>query len=151
MTYGEDSYFIACVLAKTHAATLIPQSYYYYFKNRQGNVVSSKPDERSLQFMDNAYLLYLETKRCKQGVCGVHRVFVAANEVLSRIPYAERAKYRPLIQKCSATLRKTAILDRIRYICDQRFNLGFKGKVLCILYLYFPLAALYIRKGLRGK
>ena len=49
LVYGEDSLFTASVLGNVHSTVLIPRPYYYYFRNRKGNVVSATIDDRSLQ------------------------------------------------------------------------------------------------------
>ena len=138
MTYGEDSLFTAIVLNNVHSAVLIPRPYYYYYRNREGNVVSAKVDERSLQFLESALRVYDELRRRNQGPCGVFRVFVAIRQILAKIPIPDQKKYHKYIDDCCCALRKTDIRDRFRYLQDKRFGLILRRR---ILYFFAPYSA----------
>lgn len=141
MRYGEDTVFVAYVLKNIHSAFLIPKAYYYYFINRQGNVVSSKPDDRSIEFLDSVYKIYEELKKYNQGSCGIHRVMMGVNQVLDKIPCQEWKLYRKYIEKCGKILRKTSLYDRITYIFDKKFGKRIKRVIKCFMYSYFPQIA----------
>lgn len=135
LTYGEDSLFTASVLQNVHSAVLIPKPYYFYYRNRKGNVVSSKIDERSLQFLESALQIYDELRKRGRGSCGVFRIFLAVRMILAKIPVQDRKMYHGYVSECCRTLRKTDMRDRLRYLQDKRFGFILRRK---IVYFFAP-------------
>ena len=127
--YGEDMLFLGCILKCVDTAMLIPRPYYIYYQNRQGNVVSAGIDERSLEFLRSSLLLYNELRALGEGVCGVARVNITVDIVLSKIPYAQRRIYHEYFSRCKDVLNKTTFSDRLGYMFDKRFGLTAKGKI----------------------
>ncbi|MGI6509986.1 MAG: glycosyltransferase [Erysipelotrichaceae bacterium] len=50
--YGEDLLFLLEVLGKAKSASILDKPLYYYYVTREGNLLSSKIDKRSLQFLE---------------------------------------------------------------------------------------------------
>lgn len=135
LVYGEDSLFTASVLGNVHSAVLIPRPYYYYFRNRKGNVVSATIDDRSLQFLESALRIYDELKNRNQGRYGVFRIFLAIRLILKKISIQEQKRYHRYIAECCNTLQKTDLRDRIGYLQDKRFGFILRRK---IFYFFAP-------------
>lgn len=139
LQYGEDTLFLAELFESVHSAVLIPEPLYYYFKNRSGNVMSAKPDERSMLFLDTAYRIYEILCRRGARVCGIRRIYIAVEEVLAKVSWAERKRYQPFILKCGKTLRRTSLRDQIGYVRDRRYIKSKKKFVQFFLDTYLPL------------
>ncbi|MCR5575388.1 MAG: glycosyltransferase [Oscillospiraceae bacterium] len=146
LSYGEDALFVAELLSHLHAAVLIDEPWYFYRKNRPGNVVSARPDPRTEQFLHTSLLIYRLMKARGSGVCGVRRVMIAIGETFAKVPWNERKKYAYYIKACGRTLRQTALRDRIRYARDARFVFCREARMRFFLKAYFPLYALYLDK-----
>ena len=135
LAYGEDSLFTASVLGNVHSAVLIPKPYYFYYRNRKGNVVSAAIDDRSLQFLESSQQIYAELKKRNQGPCGVLRIFLAIRQVLAKISAQEQKKYHEYIAECCCALRKTDLRDRMGFLRDKRFGFVLRRK---IVYFFAP-------------
>lgn len=135
LTYGEDSLFTASVLNNVTSAVLIPKPYYFYYRNRKGNVVSATVDDRSLQFLESALRIYDELRERNQGACGVFRIFLAVRMILAKIPVRDQKKYHKYVAECCRTLRRTKVKDRLRYLQDKRFGFILRRKVV---YFFAP-------------
>lgn len=149
MCYGEDTLFLARVFANVHRAVLVPEPWYFYFRNREGNVVSTPPDARTFQYLDNMARVYRLLRERGEGACGVRRISVAVDETLKKIPFAERRKYRPYIVRCGRTLRDTDSADRRRYARDRRFVPRRRDRLVFFLDTRFPELGLCARAASR--
>ena len=136
LRYGEDMLFLAEILKNIQSAILIPVPYYYYFVNRQGNVVSSIVDERSIEFLESALLVYFELDSFGDSSCGIARICTTINIVFSKIPYAEQRAYHKYFKKCKEVIRTPPIKSCMRYLFDKRFST--KGKISFVIARVSP-------------
>lgn len=145
MSYGEDMVFIAKILKNVHRAKIIPDCLYFYYQNRNGNVVSASIDKRSIEFLKNTRELY---KICCQNHCsavGIKRISVTTNIVMLRIPltlYGIRNN-KNYINECKSLLKVPSYSDYWNYFTDKRFSFREKSKTarffLGSLYLFLRL------------
>ena len=146
MTYGEDAHFLAMVLPNIQNCFIIPRSLYNYLKVREGNVVSSRIDERSLQFLDNTVKTYHFLNSVGKGKYGVFRVKSAVHEVLSKIEDLDDDSCRPYIRKCSYALRQISFRDLISFIFDSKIQKSVSKRLFILLLTYCPKFATKLRR-----
>lgn len=137
LRYGEDQVFIAQILKKVQSAVLIPKPLYIYYMNRPGNVVSAKVDDRSKELVNNSFIVYDEMKKEDQSSCGVYRIIVAINEVLSKLKNESGPTVREYTQFCSKQLRRVEYKDMLRFLRDRRFC-SIKREIKILLLVYCP-------------
>ena len=142
MTYGEDAFFLAKVLSNVEKAVIVPRQMYNYVKNRGGNVVSAKIDDRSLQFLNNMLETYFFLKSIDKSIYGVKRMEATVCEVMSKIDDLDDSSCQRYIKKCGKALRKVNIKDRLTYLLDSRFKKSITGKVFFVLLTYSPKLAI---------
>ncbi len=94
--YGEDCLMLLNIMKNIRSAVILPGHYYCYYKTRPGNVVSMKIDERSLDLLRSAEILYRELSARGYPDIGVHRICIAVGEVLGKIPteYIDASTYQ---------------------------------------------------------
>lgn len=92
--YGEDQLFLAELLENIKSVCVIPDACYYYRINRAGNVVSSPIDDRSIDYMESAYLVYRILSGRSEATCGVRRCMMAIPRMLTCVyPKKESKNY----------------------------------------------------------
>ena len=149
MTYGEDVFFVAQVLQNVKSAAIVPRRMYNYLLNREGNVVSSKIDSRSLQFLDNTLETYYFLRAIDKSVYGVKRMETAVREVMSKITDLDDSSCQCYIRKCGNILRKVRFKDRLAYILDPRFKKTIKSKMFFVLLTHNPKLAIRIKRRIK--
>lgn len=155
MTYGEDCDFLCRLLDNVETAVIVPEKLYYYFINRQGSVVASKIDERSLELLDNAKIIYDYLVARGQSSSGIRRIYIAAGEVLSKIPLTadDLRKNKGYIAYARKTMRYPKLADRIRFYTDTDIHRGIKVAYVRILcnpwHMHFRLLRRKISRGHR--
>ena len=137
LTYGEDCVFLCKILSNVKRSIVIPKPLYYYYRNRQGSVVSSQLGERTMEFLRNSSIIYEEMVRQGHPSCGVCRVRLSVYEVFNKISSVKKG--RKYLSACGSALRKTSLSDRLRYVRDKHFQLSFRGAVLFFILCYFPV------------
>ena len=76
--YGEDTLFLSKIIKNVKTAVVIPFPLYYYYVNRSGNVVSSKIDDRFLNYIDNMRKIYDEMISQNHPSIGVYKISTLA-------------------------------------------------------------------------
>lgn len=85
-SYGEDILFQLEVLKKAESAVLLPKPFYYYNLMREGNVVSAKLGEKSLEWLRNTELIYHELYARGYPEVGIMRAVIAVTKVAQKLP-----------------------------------------------------------------
>lgn len=146
ITYGENEVFMVEIIPLAKNVVIIPKPFYYYYKNRPGNVVSSGLNKKTTEFLSNSIIVYKELAKQNMPTCGVFRVYSTVIEVFGKIDLSSKKTNRNYISACGTTLRKTKIVDRIRYLFDPHFRLSMRSKLLFLFLCYFPCTAFSIMK-----
>lgn len=138
-TYAEDADFLCNIMPKVKTGVIVPFNLYYYFFNRQGNVVSSKNDKRSLELLENTKSIYDKLAAFGQGPSGVKRIIVDARAVLNKVPLTfDGIKDNKLyIKAARETLTYPKLQDVIGFYLDR--TIYYKLKILYFLILINPL------------
>lgn|GEM_PF-613228 len=150
MVYGEDTNFLARILANVRSAAVVPRCMYNYLKNRDGNVVSAKIDFRSLQLLDNMLKTYRLLKPDNKGIYGVCRIEIAVNEVMAKIKDLDDRSNRRYIRRCGYVLRKVGFKDRALYLISPLFKTTFRKKLRFLFLTYFTKQAVKRRRKNAG-
>lgn len=147
-TYGEDCDFLCGIMPKIKTAIIVPYGLYYYFVNRQGGVVSSKIDSRSLELLDNAKSVYDKLVTVGKSTSGVRRIFIAANEVLYKVPLTRDGikDNQIFIKAVRDALMYPKLQDMILFYLDETIDLKIRLKYLLILLNPFHMYYLLFRR-----
>lgn len=143
MTYGEDTVFLAECLQHVRTAVIVPECLYYYRRVRNGNVVSSAIDNRSMEYMENIKVVF---DCCKAADCpsvGIRRIITVITEIQSKIKptIMDIFAKRQYIMACNKLARYPSLFDYYAFLTDKRIPLSDKRAViiiadsfLCLLY-----------------
>lgn len=116
--YGEDQLFIAELFKNIKSVCVIPEAFYYYQINRKGNVVSSPIDDRSIDYMESAYLVYRILSGRGEAICGVRRCMMAIPRMLTcDSPKKESERY---YQSAISYIRKIDKGDVIHAVMNKQ-------------------------------
>lgn len=133
LSYGEDVVFFLQILAECNCAVIIPESYYNYFINRPGNVVSSVINEKSFELLNNTKMVYLELSKRGFPVVGISRLNTSIYEVIEKIPIScvYDPAYGKYITACKMLARLPSSHDVVLFLKSSYISL--KGKCSYLL------------------
>ena len=137
MTFAEDTDFLVTVLFKIKTAWIMNYHGYYYFNNRQGNIVSEEINDRFIELLRNTKIIYDKLEKCPDNTIGVHRINMSVTQVLKRLPGSSfvNRKYDKYFLECKK-LVKYPEKNRIQnYLRDSRFR-----KIQRIKYVFFLIS-----------
>ena len=127
VAYGEDQLFLLECLNKANSASILDIPLYYYYASREGNVVSSKPDQRSLKFLDvsNEVIDFLLKKEYPS--MAISRAVNTATETLQKFTANDdNPLYSAHLEKIEILFKKFSLAHSIAFIKDSNYNFNKK-------------------------
>lgn len=145
MTYGEDADFLCRILQNVQTAVIVPELYYYYYINRDGSVVASSINPKSLELIKNTKQFYSYLSKRGHDNIAMKRICVVSNEILGKIPlmYEDIKKNWKYIQAVRELLKFPSIGKRICFYFDKTIekNIRFSYFRMSLnpLHMYYRL------------
>lgn len=137
MTYGEDAVFLCEILKNVSAAVIVPEPLYYYHRNRAGNVVSAKLDERSLEFLSNTRRVFELCDAAGYTAVGVRRICSVVSEVEKKLCETDPKERTRFKKACRALLCCPSFSQYWTFLKDPHFS--FRERVGCARMRWSPL------------
>ena len=134
MRYGEDTVFLAKILANVHRAVLIPEALYNYYKNRPGNVVSSVNIDRDIEHLNNETLVYKLLKGSGAESSVILRLLTLTDMKLKKWKEHGICISKREIVRIGKILRRVSIIDTVCLIVRGNYKQGLLFFAAC----YFP-------------
>lgn len=138
MSFGEDCEYLVRILKKTKSVWLTNYGGYYYFINRNGNVVSGKMSDRDIEFLKNNYEIYNELSDCPDKTIRVHRINVAVLTIMIKLRdqkiSSEEAKI--YIFECRKLSRYPSVKAVLGYLADKKYPI--KHKIRYVTFRITP-------------
>ena len=149
MTFGEDTDFLVRILGNVRSLYITDFGGYYYLIRRAGNVVSSKPGARDLEFLQNNKRIYDRLSRTCDRTIGVHRINVAMNQVLDKLCEAgdDIESYRPYLKECRDLANYPSKGNAFRYLTDPGYTV--KNRLRFLTCMISPV--IWLKKKMRNK
>lgn len=141
-SYAEDCCFLSRILANTKNCYINRKPLYNYYINRPGNVVSAEIDERSINYLDNAKIIYDIVSANGYSSCGIYRLQLIVWDVLYKIP--DLKTYKKYFLACARTMKYPVFRDRIVYFYDDNIPLSKKSRFYSLFYAFFPRSLLRV-------
>ena len=143
LSYGEDMVFFLDAIQNIKTISVVKDAKYNYVVNRKGNVVSSKLDSRSVEYLQNGIDVY---KRLDELGCfdvGFLKLFYIVNQVVSKIIDQKPKDSDMFISKCQETIRVPSFGKCFRY-CIKSSSILLLCKI-CILKISIPVFIFYTK------
>ena len=122
LTYGEDMMFLLDALGHIRKTSMVKEAKYNYVINRPGNVVSSKLDKRSFEFLHNGLDTYKKLKSIGYADLGIAKFTAVIIAVLTKIVQQDpenKGKYLSYIKKL---IWAPDLLDLIKFYRSRRIS-----------------------------
>lgn len=150
-SYGEDAVFLAKVLKNVKSVKIIKKPLYQYYKNRPGNVVSSSVDDRVLDYLNNARIIYNEACLTEEAQSGVYKIQMTVWDVLGKIAGAYDKK-EIYIRECIATLRYPSFMHVMSYLLGKEYrSISFRDRLQYLFYYFCPHIMLFKERGWKSQ
>ncbi len=140
MTYGEDAVFLCEIFNNISAVVIVPERLYYYFRNRGGNVVSSRLDERSLEFLSNTRKVFELCDKEGYSAVGVRRICSVVSEVEKKLRQTDPEKRACYKKACRELLYYPSALQFWTFLRDPHFSL--RERIGCARMRWSPFYGL---------
>lgn len=140
MTYGEDAVFLCEILRNVSTVAIVREHLYYYYRNRVGNVVSAKPDERSLEFLSNTRQVFELCDEEGYTAVGVRRICSVVFEVEKKLRQIEPEKRACYKKACQKLLRYPSASQFMTFLRDPHFSL--RERIGCARMRWSPFYGL---------
>ena len=137
-TYGEDALFCLDVLENVTSAVIITRPLYNYSREREGSAMSKPVNHSSLEGLENSITCYKILSKRGVPEVGVHRIRIAIEEVIRKIPVDKKAynDYKEYLSKCHVIARKPSSSDCLKYYGSKEF--GKRRKLYFAMYRVLP-------------
>ena len=135
MTFAEDTDFLVSVLFRIKKAWITDYKGYYYFVNRQGNVVSEEINERFIELLKNCKNIYDKLEKCPDNTIGIHRINMVIRQVLKKLPLSSfyKKEYNKYLIECKRTARYPKYTIIFSYLFDKRYDISLRIKYIGFL------------------
>ncbi|MGI6509985.1 MAG: glycosyltransferase family 2 protein [Erysipelotrichaceae bacterium] len=127
VAYGEDQILFLECLKRIKSAVILDKPLYYYYIEREGNVVSSKPDQRSLKFLDvsNEVIDFLLKKEYPS--MAISRAVNTATETLQKFTTNDdNPLYSAHLEKIEILFKNFSLAHSIAFFKDSNYNFNKK-------------------------
>ena len=131
LTYGEDMIFLLDTIQYINKATAIKDAKYNYVTNRIGNVVSSKLDKRSIEFIKNTVTIYNRLEPIGFSNIGISKIYYSVTYVLNKIIVQKPEKPESYLRCCQKAICEPSLHNMFNYCIDKR-SLSLIFNVTCL-------------------
>ena len=157
LTYGEDAVFCCEIIRNVRSAVIVPEYLYYYYRNREGNVVSAAINEKSLELLRNAKRIFDLCASDGDAAVGIRRMRASVGEVQEKIPprWADLRQNRVYLNACRDLMRYPSFSQFMTCMKDGRISA--RDRLSCALvrfdpfYFYWQAGKKRILDTLRGR
>lgn len=149
LRYGEDMIFFLDVIPNLKTASVVKEAKYNYVVNRKGNVVSSKLDNRSLEYIQNGIEVYNRMVAIGYPNVGLNKLYFIVNQVLSKVIDQKPRDKKLFISKCQSAIRIPSLFNCIRYCLNSRSLILLFSFIEMRISVSFYIKSKMLMRGIR--